>query len=339
MHTGETNLHRAVGSRWWEKKRVTYVRRTKESEMEVDPTDNNHVRVWNDDGPHTLTSRRAEESIPTTYVCNCKIIMPKYVNQVAAGTLLFLMGVQVHHLDDSMTYITSLKDGFAFDPNVIIASNSRRTTEGTSDDNDVTELVAAVNKASFQLAFDQSYGFFDDIPEEIWKDQQQWATQQNHDHRYVVGRHYNKPALWYYNNYNPFFSCPQVKRIAGVGDGPKWVCDPHRLVRQAERRKAAGLPEPHCIIYSVGSNGNYEFEDGMYKRIHHGICETHIFDFSNDYTRPENKERNMHFHRWGLQGSQQDRGKRFLSYQQILERYGHENRTIGTCLRLRACVC
>ena len=144
-------------------------------------------------------------------------------------------------------------------------------------------------------------------------------------------RHYNNPALWYYNNYNPIFNCPFAKRVWGVGDGPKWVCDPHRLQVQAERRQAKGEAGPHCLIYSVGSNGNYEFEDGMYQ-INGNACEIHIFDFSANYTRDKNSERNMHFHQIGLQGTQQNRqpsrGGVFMSFPQILKHLGHEGRTI-----------
>ena len=61
------------------------------------------------------------------------------------------------------------------------------------------------------------------------------------------------------------------------------------------------------------------------------VCEVHIFDFSNNYDRPENAEKNMHFHQLGLQGTQQNRKSprgEFASFPEILKRLGHENRTI-----------
>lgn len=281
--------------------------------------------------------------------------MLQYTRQLLAGVVVFIAGTHVNRLDQSLTRVTNLRGvegnfGASMNENAVVVSDSR---------------------SNFQLAFDQSLGFFDDLPEEDWKIHQGWARRQG-SHRYVAqpNRQYGKPALWYYNNYNPIFNCPHAKRVSGIGDGPKWMCDPHRLVRQAERRKAAGLPGPHCLIYSVGSNGNYEFEDGMYlllslmlaftrycnacdihalacstivlnfgilhtckglNRLVGNVCETHIFDYSNNYNREENADKNMHFHQIGLQGTQQDRHARtgeFLSFPDILKRLGHENRTI-----------
>jgi Methyltransferase domain len=191
----------------------------------------------------------------------------------------------------------------------------------------------------FQLAYEQSFGFFDTISDEEWKMRQSWARNATH-HRYLghPRRLWETASLWYYNNYDPTFSCPLIKRIKGIGDGPKWTCDPHRLRLVVERRKQqlqqqqatsnAKENNHHCLIYSIGSNGNYQWEDGMFKEIG-PICEIHIFDYSQNYTRSKNQRQNMHFHQWGLQGSHQDRnGGTFLSFFQILERLGHTGRII-----------
>lgn len=192
--------------------------------------------------------------------------------------------------------------------------------------------TAEIKGASYELAFRESLGFFDDVTDEVWKDYQIYAREQI-DGRYAhirggQGRQWGQPHLWYYNNFSPIFNCPQKKRVWGLGDGPKWVCDPHRLRRQVAARRRAGEPDPLCLVYSVGSNGNYEFEDGLHK--YTGTdCEVHIFDYSADYDRPaENEDKNFHFHRWGLQGSQQHRGPMFFSFQEILKKLGHEYRTI-----------
>lgn len=232
--------------------------------------------------------------------------------QVLGGLLIFLAGTRVGRLDTSLSRSMQNLTEYASQQATTTSSNGIRGSG-----------------SNFQLAFDQSYGFFDDLTEEDWKIHRDWARQQG-NHRYVFApdRQWGNPALWYYNNYNPIFNCPHQKRVTGIGDGPKWMCDPHRLVRQAERRKAAGLPGPHCLIYSVGSNGNYEFEDGLFNLIG-DVCEIHIFDFSANYERPENSERNMHFHQLGLQGTQQNRLRgEFASFPEILKRLGHENKTI-----------
>ena len=166
---------------------------------------------------------------------------------IFGGVFVFLAGVHVNRLDHSLTRMMNIQGDWT------------KTITSSGGDTSVPD------SRNVQLAFDQSYGFFDDLPEADWKIHQEWARlQPNHRYGFNPSRQYGNPALWYYNNYNPIFNCPHGKRVWGIGDGPKWICDPHRLVRQAERRKAAGLPGPHCLIYSVGSNGNYEFEDGRF---------------------------------------------------------------------------
>jgi Methyltransferase domain len=190
--------------------------------------------------------------------------------------------------------------------------------------------VAPGMDSKFTLAFNESLGFFDDIPNVDWQRYKKWSREQvDHRHPSAPQRSYTDAAKWYGNNFYPIFHCPQAKRIGGVGDGAKWVCDPHRLVTVAQQRKAAGEPGPHCIIYSVGSRGNYEFEDGIINEVGK-ICEIHVFDFSGDYGRPQNKAKNIHFHKWGLQASSQDRSKegQFYTFPEILKQLGHEDKTI-----------
>ena len=183
---------------------------------------------------------------------------------------------------------------------------------------------------SSQLAFDESYGFFDDISAEDWMKHQQRARNASF-HRWPLDptANWEWPEHFYYNSYDPIFTCPHVRRVTGLGDGPKWTCDPHRLSNVVQRRKAAGKPAPHCLIYSIGSNGNYDWEDGMFE-ILGPICEIHIFDYSDDYDRPKNKERNMHFHKLGLRGvgDRKLKGDEFATFPQILKRFGHEGKTI-----------
>jgi len=68
-----------------------------------------------------------------------------------------------------------------------------------------------------------------------------------------------------------------------------------------ERREKTGKG---CLIYSIGSNGNFMFEEGMVNLLGKGVCEVHVFDFT-DYSRSVPKSiRNMvHFHAWGLKSS------------------------------------
>jgi hypothetical protein len=85
--------------------------------------------------------------------------------------------------------------------------------------------------------------------------------------------------------FHSFFSCPRLDKVGGLGDGPKWTCDIDRVGTQAARRKQAD-PDPtsppdkkHCLMYSVGSNGDYQWEDAVQETLKStGGCEIHIFD-------------------------------------------------------------
>jgi hypothetical protein len=60
---------------------------------------------------------------------------------------------------------------------------------------------------------------------------------------------------------------------------------------------------PDCLIYSIGSEGKYEWEDSLIDEIGSTQCEIHVFD-PVDYSRPGDPERrNIHYHAWGLKSS------------------------------------
>ena len=104
---------------------------------------------------------------------------------------------------------------------------------------------------NYNLAYQQSYGFFENIPNEEWELRQEWARNATFQ-RYVghPKRQWDKPNLWYYNNYDPLFSCPMRKRVRGIGDGPKWTCNPQRLRSLAIQRRNSGQSGPY-IVYST----------------------------------------------------------------------------------------
>jgi hypothetical protein len=139
------------------------------------------------------------------------------------------------------------------------------------------------------LAYQQSLGFFDDINDQEWLELFQKPAR-NADH-YQNPRNPNygseKAAFWNFMNQEPVMSCPHLKKVGGLGDGPKWTCDPERLTRVAQRRQAANpsSKESNCLVYSIGSNGNYRFEDGLYNQLG-PLCEIHIFDFGKHEVSP-----------------------------------------------------
>jgi len=79
--------------------------------------------------------------------------------------------------------------------------------------------------------------------------------------------------------------------LGGTGDGPKWVCDPHRLTAQKD-----------CLVYSVGSNNNFEFEKSVYNDIG-PHCEIHTFDPSVSFVKATNRPDYVNYHHWGFSAS------------------------------------
>lgn len=67
--------------------------------------------------------------------------------------------------------------------------------------------------------------------------------------------------------YEPTFSCDTEMRVGMVGDGGKWVCDPHKFADS-------------CLVYSIGSNGQFDFEEGVHDRIS-SRCEIHTIDMNH----------------------------------------------------------
>ena len=77
--------------------------------------------------------------------------------------------------------------------------------------------------------------------------------------------HYTPKNIIRFDAFNPFVSCPPgqpLRRYGNGGDGGKVLCDLAAL-------------RPPCLIYSLGSNGDYSFEQDMLRRTR---CHVHTFD-------------------------------------------------------------
>jgi hypothetical protein len=83
--------------------------------------------------------------------------------------------------------------------------------------NEVDKLAAAV-PSSYRLAYEQSMGFFDDIPETQWKALYQHRARNATHHLYRKNplRDWRQPAMFYLKNYEPTFTCPHVRRVGGT---------------------------------------------------------------------------------------------------------------------------
>jgi hypothetical protein len=116
-------------------------------------------------------------------------------------------------------------------------------------------------------------------------------------------------TYFFLTNWEPTFHCSHARRIGARGDGGKWVCDPYRLKSQED-----------CLIYSVGSSGDFSFEIEMKKFMPH--CEIHAFD-KNPYPCPTGV---CTFHRVTFgDGTEPKDSKNWLT---IVQELNHTNRFI-----------
>lgn len=113
--------------------------------------------------------------------------------------------------------------------------------------------------------------------------------------------------IFFSSNWEPNFHCSHAHRVGKMGDGGKWVCDLFRLKDRHD-----------CLVYSVGSYGEFSFEIDLKQIMPH--CEIHTFDLSA-YTCPNNV---CIFHQIkfgdGSQGSK--------TWKMVLEELNHTNRMI-----------
>lgn len=176
---------------------------------------------------------------------------------------------------------------------------------------------------STALAYRESMGFFTDVPDSVWKRYKERFrfTQPNYDQQRVK-KDARKSNRFWGEHFEPEFTCPHEFRLGKLGDGGKWVCDPHRI------------PKDSCLIYSVGSNGKFQFELGSLEHISKS-CEIRIFDMSASFRRnrkthsiaKEAKKHNLTFHHWGI-GEKEDRGRPMKTFKETIIDLHHQNKTI-----------
>jgi hypothetical protein len=128
----------------------------------------------------------------------------------------------------------------------------------------------------------------------------------------IQSRQYDFMTQTMYCDYN------HLDRVGGTGDGGKWVCQ--------EYLNTAGK----CVIYSLGSNGNFVFEEDMgaaVKRLGNGNpCEFHTFDCTGSWPVPNDADGKpvTILHPWCL-GADSVQGDRiFKSFSTITKELGHE---------------
>jgi hypothetical protein len=192
----------------------------------------------------------------------------------------------------------------------------------------------------FSLALKDSLGFFDDIPDAAWLERREIAR-----HRITTANpddpleQRSNAKAWYQMNWEPNLNCLLEDFLGNMGDGHKWTCNPSRIERVSQERINQG--KPPCLVYSIGSEGKFDFERDVQQRM--PSCEIHTFDFTN-FASKIPPDLNITYHVWGLKPSyrthnipQPTRAKLweqkpprgvFKTIQETLIKLGHVNRTI-----------
>lgn len=196
--------------------------------------------------------------------------------------------------------------------------------------------VSASSDEEYSLAREQSFGYFTDITNENWQIAQTYHAKLFPNYFANLDKFSNGPKdkgkterlrkanYWYGQNFQVEFICPLARRLPSdsTADGPKWVCDPHRLAKKKD-----------CLVYSVGSNGKNEFEKAVKEEIGQH-CEVHTFDLESYNKRnghfKDALEGYAEFHNWGL-GTEEQANKKpdvFKTVKQTMQELGHTGRTI-----------
>lgn len=171
----------------------------------------------------------------------------------------------------------------------------------------------------FGLATKESGNFFTDVPNNQWKMLKAKAHSMLPNTRgNPMGKESSaRPAIWFQQHFEPEFVCPLERRIGRLGDGGKWICDPHRITQK----------ESDCLVYSIGSNGDASFEAAILQDISEE-CEIHVFDmdnFAESVLEQTNHSPRVHYHQWGISSSTS--GK-FKTLHDTVKALGHEGRTV-----------
>ncbi|CAF0909282.1 unnamed protein product [Adineta steineri] len=103
--------------------------------------------------------------------------------------------------------------------------------------------------------------------DEKWQKRRKFYLQQHEKNIFTMNEYKN----YFYKNWFPDFQCEHEMRV-GEGDGGKWACDIEYLKKK-----------PSCLIYSLGSQGDFTFEQSAHKLLPQ--CSIHTVDMQL-YTCP-----------------------------------------------------
>ena len=196
------------------------------------------------------------------------------------------------------------------------------------------ETSESSNQDSTELATKESLGFFTDIPDTAWNRHKRrfQLTQPNYinNDQKLLERYGRYSNYFWANNFEPEFTCPHEFRFGKLGDGGKWVCDAHRIIDDdAGGNYENG--EGSCLVYSIGSNGNFDFEKHVREHISPN-CEIHTFDSNKtgrkkDFLEESKKVPGVTFHHIGL-GPPSKKEQHFKRFRDIIKYLKHEKKII-----------
>lgn len=190
----------------------------------------------------------------------------------------------------------------------IVTSTSRQQAL-----HEISELSQEThNRDDFRLAIQESAGFFDDIRKDDWQLMKERIRSTPNCAKDCAPE---APTSWYQNNWEPALNCQHERRIGLWGDGGKWVCDPHRIMKKSNKS---------CLVYSVGFNNEFSFEQNVLEKIS-PECEIHTFDPTVGDT-PNNLPTHgkIFFHPWGLADKNQESYKTLPTIIKELNHTGKE---------------
>eukprot|EP01135_Chromosphaera_perkinsii_P003946 Nk52_evm13s263 gene=Nk52_evmTU13s263 len=145
--------------------------------------------------------------------------------------------------------------------------------------------------ASFgcEEALKDSNGIFC-LPDEQWKRVKKIARRQRLLNMYgITNFQFSDAYVYYQTAWEAEISCPEEMRLGLIGEGGKWLCDPERLLGGGQRK---------CLVYSVGSNNEYGFEESIHQL--YPYCEIHTFDHTVENPTPPGF---VKYHKWGVSGT------------------------------------
>lgn len=170
--------------------------------------------------------------------------------------------------------------------------------------NPVVAVAAEEESLSNQVAYLHSLGLFNDISNKDWEQLRivsigkSWYAEPDNPLADIYDA-----ALWNKKNMKPTFACPRMGAVGVGGQRTKYICNPKRLAH-----RVIGDPPGDsrgggdCLIYSVGSAGDFSFEDDI-AQMHNNTCEIHVFDPADWSRKGDETNKNIHYHAWGMKST------------------------------------